>query len=290
MTIYVGIDGSKGAVEAARWGVAEAKVRATDVVAIVAWDLLKQQVADDDREFRAEYDDSDALSALDTWLVEAVGAEAAAPVGRVAVNDLAWRALVSTSTDGELLVVGARGNGGFLGLRLGSVSEKCLHYATCPVAVLHEGAAGAGQSGPIVVGVDGSDASARALAWALDEARARKVAVRALPAWDGGALAVSTYSGGMVADPTVLEQAAKEVLARAVDDADTSGVTVQRHLAGGSPAGAILDSAKDAALVVVGSRGMSGLKSALLGSVSRQVVHHAGCAVVVIPPLAGGET
>jgi nucleotide-binding universal stress UspA family protein len=282
MTIYVGIDGSKGAAEAARWAVAEGEVRATPVVAIVAWDLLAQRSADDDTRFDAKYDERDALTALDGWLIEALGTEAAATVGRVAVNDLPWRALVTAATKGELLVVGARGNGGFLGLRLGSVSEKCLHYAKCPVVILHEGAAGAGPSGTIVVGVDGSDAAARALAWALDEARIRKLTVRALTAWDGGALGWSAYPGAMD-DPTVFEQAAKDVLSKAVDSADTSGVTVQRHLADGGPAGAILDSAKDASLVVVGSRGMGGLKSALMGSVSRQVAHHAPCPVVVVP-------
>jgi nucleotide-binding universal stress UspA family protein len=76
-----------------------------------------------------------------------------------------------------LLVVGARGLGGFRRLLLGSVSEQCLHHASYPVAVVRTSPApaGADASPRVVVGVDGSAASQRALVWAVDEARARQV-------------------------------------------------------------------------------------------------------------------
>ena len=52
----------------------------------------------------------------------------------------------------------------------------------------------------------------------------------------------------------------------------------------GDPAAALLDAARGAALVVVGSRGLGGFSSLLLGSVGHHVAHHAPCPVVVIPP------
>ena len=147
MTIYVGMDGSEGAAEAARWAVAEGKLRSTAVVAAVAWDLFSQKSLTPDGEFDPHYDENDALAVLDSWVVAAVGHEAAARVERKSIIDLPWRALVTVSEGADLLVVGARGSGGFLGLRLGSVSEKCLQHATCPVAVIHANGATAAAVG-----------------------------------------------------------------------------------------------------------------------------------------------
>ena len=231
------------------------------------------------------------LAVLDSWVVAAVGHEAAARVERKSIIDLPWRALVTVSEGADLLVVGARGSGGFLGLRLGSVSEKCLQHATCPVAVIHTNGATAAASERIVVGVDGSEVSALALAWALDEARLRGASVRAVTAWDGGTIAASSMPGALV-DPQFLEDAAKEVLDDALGTADASGLPapVERIVEAGGAPSAILDAAKDASLIVTGSHGRSGLKSVLLGSVSRQVVHHAPCPVVVVPHPDRGDS
>ena len=61
-------------------------------------------------------------------------------------------------------------------------------------------------------------------------------------------------------------------------------VRIERVLVGGSAADAILDAAKRADAVVVGSRGVGGFRGLVLGSVSHQVAHHARCPVVVVPP------
>ena len=138
MTIYVGIDGSDGAAEAARWAAREGELRDLPVTAVVAWDYLNQRHPKDGaEEFDPAYSEDDALSVLDKWVTSAVGAERADTVERVSVCDLPWRALVTISQDADLLVVGARGSGGFLGLRIGSVSEHVLQQAHCPVAVVH---------------------------------------------------------------------------------------------------------------------------------------------------------
>ena len=149
--------------------------------------------------------------------------------------------LVTASEGADLLVVGARGSGGFLGLRLGSVSEKCLQRATCPVAVIHQHEDPEPAAERIVVGVDGSDVSALALSWALDEARLRAATISAVSAWDGGAIAASAMPGALV-DPQFLEEAAKETLDAAIDAADTSGLAspVERLVEAGGAPGTIL--------------------------------------------------
>src|SRR5688572_22090413 len=136
----------------------------------------------------------------------------------------------------------------------------------------------------IVVGIDGSDASRRALNWALDEARRRQCSVDAVHAWEPPYLVAYPYAGGQY-DPVTYEQAAKDTLDRVVDAVDASGlaVPVSRILRLGHPAETILDEAKGADLVVVGSRGLGGFRGLLLGSVSQQVAHHAPCPVVIVP-------
>jgi nucleotide-binding universal stress UspA family protein len=134
----------------------------------------------------------------------------------------------------------------------------------------------------IAVGVDGSETSKRALRWALDEAQLRQATVRAVHAWQ---YPVSeAWAGVPVNIYDVLEESAQEQLASIVDEVaghDAKGV--EQVVVIGAAAGALLDSSRDAELLVLGSRGLGGFKGLLLGSVSQQCVHHATCPVVVIP-------
>jgi nucleotide-binding universal stress UspA family protein len=284
MTIYVGMDGSEGAAAAARWAVREGQLRQIPVTAVVAWDYLNQAASRGHEEFDPEYSEEDALGLLRAWLVSEVGSAAADTVGRLSVCDLTWRALTAVSVEADLLVVGARGTGGFLGLRIGSVSERVLEHASCPVAVIHVDTRqqGASVAERIVVGVDGSATSSRALAWALDEARARQAQVHLVSAWS---VPIMVYPGAMEG-ANIFEGAATEVLHAAVRDADVHGLThpIKSETVAGGAASALIDAANDATLLVVGSRGLSRARELVFGSVSRQVVHHAPCPVVVIQP------
>ena len=136
----------------------------------------------------------------------------------------------------------------------------------------------------IVVGIDGSEASRRALNWALEKARRRQCQVDAVHAWQPPYLVGYPYAGSEPG-PVTYEQAAKETLDGVVDGADTSGLAapVSRILRLGHPAETVVDQAKGADLVVVGSRGLGGFRGLLLGSVSQQVAHHAPCPVVIVP-------
>lgn len=134
----------------------------------------------------------------------------------------------------------------------------------------------------IVVGVDGSEGSQRALRWALDEAAARGASVRAVLAWS------FIDQGGDDFDAAYSEEAARARLdqALAAAGAAPAGVVVEPLVVCDLPARAVIEAARDADLVVVGSRGLGGFRGLLLGSVSQQVSHHAPCPVVVVP---GGE-
>ena len=139
--------------------------------------------------------------------------------------------------------------------------------------------------GRIVVGIDGSKGSDEALRFALAEARLRGVGLRIVCAW---ATPTAAYAG-MAYVPTfdlrdVEEEAAQLKLKAAVESLGADpGVAVETVALEGHPADTLLAQASGADLLVVGSRGLGGFSSLLLGSVSQQVVHHAPCPVAIVP-------
>jgi len=136
----------------------------------------------------------------------------------------------------------------------------------------------------IVVGVDGSEGSMDALRFAIREARIREAQVKAVGAWH-----VPPYAyGAGWSVPVELEsfrETAQSALEKSLDDADSvgSGVTVTAVLGQGQAADVLCHEARDADLLVVGSRGLGGFAGLLLGSVSQQCAQHATCPVLVVP-------
>jgi nucleotide-binding universal stress UspA family protein len=137
--------------------------------------------------------------------------------------------------------------------------------------------------GTIVVGVDGSCGSREALRFAVEEARLRNAALRVVTAWHVRPIA---YSGGfpVAVDSREYEKSAEAVGVEALAALreETVGVDVVRLAKEGPAAQVLLQEARGADLLVVGSRGHGGFASLLLGSVSQQVAHHASCPVVIV--------
>lgn len=137
----------------------------------------------------------------------------------------------------------------------------------------------------IVVGVDGSETSVGALRWAVAEARLRGTGLVVLTAWHVPYAGLEPLVAGL--DPEVFLRAARTAQESALAAVDTTGVDIERRLVEGGAGPALLEAARDAELVVVGTRGHGGVLGLLLGSVSHAVVQHAPCPVVVVPPLRG---
>jgi nucleotide-binding universal stress UspA family protein len=137
----------------------------------------------------------------------------------------------------------------------------------------------------IVVGVDGSQGSIEALRFAIEEAKTRKAGVKAVNAWH---VPVMAYNSGLIPMP-VDPADYKKIATTAVDSAlaqvaeSVNGVSVTPVIRQGQAAEVLVDEAKDAELLVVGSRGLGGFRGLLLGSVSQQCAHHAPCPTVVVP-------
>ncbi|WP_243901360.1 universal stress protein [Glycomyces niveus] len=134
----------------------------------------------------------------------------------------------------------------------------------------------------IVVGVDGSGPSIKALEWAIEQARRTGAKVEAVQAWE----VPTMYGSGMMVLPggEEFDKSARESLEAAVDNAlgAQRDVEVEHHTIGGHPAKSLIDMAEGADLLVVGSRGHGGFVGTLIGSVSHYCVSHASCPVVVV--------
>ena len=139
----------------------------------------------------------------------------------------------------------------------------------------------------IIVGVDGSGHSQRALEWAMHEAAIRQVPLTVLTVNE----AIRGYYGGMSVypdDPARTEDSRKlaqaetdEVMAR-MDEPRPASVTVKAvH---GFIVDELINAAKDADMIVVGSRGAGGFTRLMMGSVAAQVAQHAHCPVLIVPP------
>lgn len=140
----------------------------------------------------------------------------------------------------------------------------------------------------IVTGVDGSPGSAAALRWSLEEARLRQCPLLAVRAWPGVSDVVRRSREGCARVAMKQEQ-----LDRAVrtEVSTACPVTVANLLVEAEPAEALMSSASDLAaeMIVVGRRGLGGVASMLLGSVSRACVTRADRTVAVIPAAGGTQ-
>lgn len=193
-------------------------------------------------------------------------------------------AVVRFSEGARRVVVGAPTRGRLERILLGSVALPVVAHAHCPVVVVP---AGTEVVPPrrIVVGVDGSEGSIRAVELALVTAQANGSEVTAVLGWN-----LEVHEGVVVTEPgsarwVAVEQRYADRVHQVVDPlaAAHPDVPVGVHVRHGAPSRAVLEEAaeREADMVVVGSRGLGGFRGLLLGSVSRHVVQHAGRVAVV---------
>lgn len=253
--IVVGVDGSSSGQDAVDWATAEA--------------AAERVLEEAENRARSASPDLEVTTRL----------VVAAPV----------QALLEQARDAELVVLGSRGLGGFLGLLIGSVGVEVAAHAPCPVVVVRPQSVDHPRSsvGPVVVGVDGSEISALAIGFAFEVAARRGVGVTAVHAWSGPIPAgVVGEFAPVVVDVDTIEQDQEQLLTEAVAGARSRfpEVGIEMKLARAHPGHALVAESAGAALVVVGSRGRGGFRGMLLGSVSHAVLHHADCPVAVIRP------
>jgi nucleotide-binding universal stress UspA family protein len=191
--------------------------------------------------------------------------------------------LIRAARTGSLLVVGSRGRGSLAGSILGSVSQSCAQYAEGAVVVVRGHRPDPG-SGRVVVGVDGSRGSVRALRFAHDASAHRGAVLEVVHTWT---VPYAGFAGPVAWAQDALDEVEDRASATLRDSVrraaiDATRARVRTYLVQGPSAPSLLEVAAGADLLVVGSRGYGGWKGLLLGSVSTRCVTQAPCPVAVI--------
>ncbi len=282
--VLVCVDGSAASDAAVAWGAREAVMRGMPITlmhavppVVVGWPV--GQLYTD----MPEWQQDSAQHVIDqarAALAASLGGAEPPEIRTRTVYSAIVPALIEASGDAWVLVAGSQGLGALGRLLLGSVTTGLVHYAHCPVAVIHSGEGGGPDSGaPVLLGIDGSPASEAATAVAFDEASRRKVGLVALHVWsDVGVFPIL----GM--DWHDREKEGQEILAERLAGWQERypDVHVERKLFCDKPSEWLLKESEHAQLVVVGSRGRGGFPGMLLGSVSSAVAQSARVPVLVV--------
>jgi nucleotide-binding universal stress UspA family protein len=208
----------------------------------------------------------------------------------------AWPSLLEIAGEREaaVIVVGTEGLGAVRSALVGSVSSGLLHHSRHPLLIVPRGAA-EDAGGPVILAYDGSAHARRAIETAAEVLGEREAIVQTV--WTSYRVMVSAADIGIPAAmaTTGAQQLDHDLAARARETAE-EGAAVAAKAGMRARAEAVLehdriyrtllDSARDrdAAAVVVGSRGQSGVTAALIGSVAGGLVHHAHVPLLVVPP------
>lgn len=189
-----------------------------------------------------------------------------------------------------LVVVGSRGLGGVRRALLGSVSSSVVRHATGSVLVVRGGGGqgGVDLAGPLVLAVDGSKEAKMAALAAAELSAGTGSEVHVIYVLPSPNQLYGPHHFSEEIKESLLEQARIE--ARAFLDEQAEGIgagggtVAQTYLATGRPDEEIVELAEEigAGMVVIGSRGLEGVRRALLGSVSESVLRHAHCPVMVV--------
>ncbi len=202
----------------------------------------------------------------------------------VVAADYAGQMLVEASMTADLLVVGCRGRGGLASALLGSTGSHCVKHAQSAVAIVPSSAGVRGPLRRLVVGIDGSPNSKRALRWALDRV-----------AKDGTVVAASTfaslaysYSAGRSVESDLHRSTTEEVrqIVASVASHDEAEQLVEIVVVPGDPRSELPKVAQGADALVLGARGTRGVAYLLLGSVATALTHQPSLVTVVLPDVA----
>lgn len=299
--VVVGVDGSDQSICALLWAAREAERRAAPLYVVTAYTVpvfaassMDAGYASVDEKVIRESAQSvlnDTLSYLDGISVDIRP--------RIETGDAAG-VLLDLSEQAELVVVGSRGRGGFVGRLLGSVSSALPAHAKCPTAVIPvcsgarlghpELGRKTGRERPaaevepvVVVGVDGSEQARMASLVAAEEARSRGLAVRVT-------CSVAPFNGSLAWVPATIDREALHAdLGRQLAagrywlSSHFPDVDISAELVDGPPAEVLIEASATSELLVVGTRGRGGFAGMLMGSTSQGVLHHARGPVLVVP-------
>ena len=279
--IVVGYDGTPASHEAVDWAATEAGARGVRLRIICCYEV---PAAGDALGLSTADSVAALLDAARRLAVSAGEAAVAAVPGLDVVAESAVgpasRILADASAGAELVVLGTSDHHGLIASWLGSTPRFVVRRAACPVIVVR-GPASRGRPDRIVVGVDDSAPSQRAVEWAAAEADRHEVPLLLVHAWwyqygrGSAGRDLTRVDAGLVLERA--EEAARDLFLG----------TVTAELREADPVPALLDAVRDGDLLVVAASGRGAIARGLLGSTVNGVLEAATVPVVVVPADAG---
>jgi len=275
--IMIGLDGSRASQAALRWASRLAERSGAELLAVHSYRNPYAEVPPDDHDRMMA---ARARELADEWIRPA--AELGVDVRtEVLEGDPRWALSDRVGQDPpDLLVLGRSGRGGGPGfLHLGSVVEHAAHHTTCPLAVIPPDSGAAVRR--IVLGVDGSEPAAAAVAWCAELAAATGAEVLAVSVEEP----IAEWTPA--SDAHNWRREVEREIATWTQPIVDAGVDVtpiaSEHL---HPADGLLGvaSARDGDLLVLGTRGAGGFAGLRFGGVAMKVLHRASLPLVLVPP------
>ncbi len=289
--VVVGIDGSAGSEVAIRWALRQVKTFGS-VQPVAAWSIPWWALTDAGTQTSEVTLGEPSRRVADSDFASKVADAANGALQKFACQDLhqakithglAGPSLVQASMGATMLVVGTRGRGAVSESILGSVSSYCAALSVVPVAIVPGSAPTETRLSRAIVGVDGSLASVRALAWAMDRLDS-EIQIDVVHVWNSAA----NTSLEFTALPVDLIQAnagrlLNRTIASARDQAQTSRRSLQPRPEYGDPRTVLQRLSVGADLLVLGARGYSMVAPLLLGSVTTALIHHPFVPTIIVP-------
>lgn len=283
--IVVGYDGSTGSQNALRWATAEAVRTMAPLRLVEAFELVIATRPSPGHVVPLEAVRTARRRRLDAT---AEGVRLHHPeltVDASLVGGAAAKVLIEAAEDARLIVLGSRGLGGWSGLLVGSVAVQVTTHTHCPAVVIpHEPRMQTHQAPSVIVGVDGSKDSAKAIEFAFDQAEALHGRVVAVHAWTSPFLTYADGASMLQFDEDKVREESRLLVAESVAGAaaDHPDVNWTTELVSGSAGQALVRRSETADLLVVGTRGRGGFTGLLLGSVSQTALHHTHCPIAIV--------
>ncbi|MFD0231052.1 universal stress protein [Streptomyces decoyicus] len=283
--ITVGVDGTPESLSAILWAAREAQLRRARLRLLHAWVLLAPEPArhppeEDDQNYWPHRMMEEARTAVRTRAPDL-------PVDEVLVPKDPLEALEEAAEQSDLLVLGSRDLGPVGRFALGELGLKLVVHTTSPTVLVRarKSAPTGGPNGEVMVGLSLHEPCEALLGFAFDSAARRGVTLRAV---HGRHLPSYAYNRGGGVEPiaaVVAASDARQELAAALEPwrEKHPDLRVDERVVMESPAPALLHSAADAGLLVVGRRHRLRLPARRIGHVVQAVVHHAPCPVAVVP-------
>lgn len=281
-SVVVGIDGSRESLVAGEWAAREAALRGLPLRLVHAAPAPARDSADGPVAFSRQQTGEELLQRAKTDLASRYPR---VTMHGVRIADSAPAALLSASETAELLVVGARGDGGFNGLAVGSTALATAGTASSPVVIVPRDPAAAAHDAEVSMGVDVRNAAEPPLDFAFGAAQLRGARLHAVYAWALPGPAPWTALGVPEEDRAAWEdeevQRLSDVLQGWQDKYPEVAVLPDVVLL--HPAYALVHASQRADLLVLGRRSSPRAAERRLGPVAHAVLHHSRCPVVVVP-------